>query len=271
MSEIQKGQITKVRYEGREFEVIVIDPDGLGEGQPTVGFGFRMMERHAGIPQSTLTDWAIKSEKEGDRNNDVSALKLPSGSTFRVTGIIGVDGNAYEVVEATDWFELAFDLLEHPGKTRKSTKNKLLAFLRWFAIKGFYAEAYTSLKGVYTAKDSRATSRWLEARIAGIPKRNEYTDFLQAQGCLRDDFAHWTDYVYIGLFNMQAWQMKRYWKLMEGDPSIGRNYIPKAKGVEAVAFCEEMVVKIFAGNLQEAHDEAIKITLRKPFFEDEDE
>lgn len=68
---------------------------------------------------------------------------------------------------------------------------------------------------------------------------------------------------------MQAWEMKKQWKLIAGNPSIGRNYIPEARGLEAVAFCEEMVVKIFAGDLQEAHDDAIRIALRKYVIEGE--
>ena len=261
MKEIKRGSLIKVPYEGREFSAIVIDPDGLGGGQPTVGFGFTMMEQHSGLPQSTSSGWVIGS-------GDDRLLKLPSGNTYRVIEFVGEDGNDYSVLEATDWFEVAFDLLEKPGRTSKSLRPKLLAFLRWFAIKGFYAEAYTVLKGAYTAKDSRATTRWLEARYAGIPRRNEYTDLLQAQGCTEGyQYARWTDYVYIGLFNMRAWEMRKFWKLMQGDPSIGRNYIPEARGVEAVAFCEEMVVKIFAGDLQEAHDDAIRLTLRKYLIE----
>ena len=42
MSGLKRGSLTKLTYEGREFEAIVIDPDGLGKGQPSVGFGFRM-------------------------------------------------------------------------------------------------------------------------------------------------------------------------------------------------------------------------------------
>lgn len=48
-----------VTYEDREFTAIVIDPDELGEGEPSVGFGFRMAERHIGIPQPTLTKRVI--------------------------------------------------------------------------------------------------------------------------------------------------------------------------------------------------------------------
>lgn len=261
MSTFQSGQITELEFEGRKFEVIVIDPDGLGEDQPSVGFGFRMMERHAGLPESTLSDWATTCDGE-------PCLQLPSGSTFRIFNVLGTDGNNYSVVEATDWFEVAFDVLEKPGRVSKGVKSKLLAFLRWFAIKGFYAEAYVAFKGVYTQSDSRATSRWLQARFAGVLKRNQYTDLLKESGCVdRQDYAYWTDYVYIGLFNMQAWEMKKEWKLIAGDPSIGRNHVPEARGLEAIAFCEEMVVKIFAGDLQEAHDDAIRLALRKYVIE----
>ena len=51
---VKKGQLIKIAYEGREFEAIVIDPVGLGKEQPSVGFGFRMIEKNAGIPASTL-------------------------------------------------------------------------------------------------------------------------------------------------------------------------------------------------------------------------
>lgn len=250
---IKRGQLIKLNFEGREFEVIVIDPNGLGKSQPTVGFGFRMMEKHAGLPEPTLSQWL-----KGDSNNEVLELKPPSGNAFRVIQI-----NDYIVVEASDWVALAIDVLKKPGKVRKSTKEKLLDFLGWFAVKGFYADAYAALKGAYTAKDSRVLSAWMEARLAGKRKRNKYTDFLQGHGCVSDDYAYWTDYVYLGLFNMQAWQMKRFWKLMEGDSSIGRNYIPEVEGLEAVAYCEKQVIELFHADLQQAHDDAIAFAKRK--------
>jgi hypothetical protein len=54
---IEKGSIVTLRYEGRDFQVVVIDPNGLGEDQASVGFGFRMIEKNAGIPASTLSTW----------------------------------------------------------------------------------------------------------------------------------------------------------------------------------------------------------------------
>lgn len=255
---IKRGQLIKLNYEGREFDVIVIDPNGLGRNQPTVGFGFMMMDRYAGLPQSTLSQWL-----ESHPNTQDLVLRLPSGNTFRVIQILGEDKNEYVVVEASDWVALAIDVLKKPGKVRKSTKSKLLDFLGWFAVKGFYADAYAVLKGVYTAKDSRVLSAWMEARLAGKRKRNKYTDFLQAFGCQSEDYAYWTDYVYLGLFGVQAWQMRRFWNLMEGDASIGRNYIPEVEGLEAVAYCENMVVELCVDDLQQAHDDAISYTRRK--------
>lgn len=255
---IKRGQLIKLDFEGRNFDVIVIDPHGLGKDQPTVGFGFGMMERHAGLPDSTLDNWL-----EGLPNTESECLRLPSGNTFKVSRILGLDGNEYVVVEASDWVALAIDVLKKPGKVRKSTKDKLLDFLGWFAVKGFYADAYAALKGAYTAKDSRVLSAWMEARLAGKRKRNKYTDFLQGFGCQSEDYAYWTDYVYLGLFGVQAWQMRRFWNLMEGDASIGRNYIPEVEGLEAVAYCENMVVELCVDDLQQAHDDAISYTRRK--------
>ncbi|MBP0011681.1 MAG: hypothetical protein J7525_00945 [Roseofilum sp. SID3] len=221
MSKIKKGSIVKVRYEERDFDVIVIDPDGLGNGQPTVGVGFRMIERYSGVPSPTLTDWLTKYQAfEGDRNNQQYALKPPSGNTFRVIEILAEDNNQYLVVELSDWATLIGDVLKKPGKIQKATKTKLIDFLTWFAAKGLYADAYTVLKGQYTAKDSRVLSAWMEARIAGKRKRNKYTDFLQGQGCVDYDYAYWTDYVYMGLFGKRASDMRRLWEVVEGDSMV---------------------------------------------------
>lgn len=178
-------------YEGREFDVIVIDPNGLGKGQPSVGLGFRMAEKYAGISQSTLTDWVTDP-------GESRSLKLPSSKEYRVTDILASDGNTYSVIEASDLFALAVDLLINPGRTGKGLRARLGDFIQWFAVKGFYAEAYVALKGVYTAKDSRATTEWLEARQLGIPVRKAYTDLLQSEGCQAFDYANWTNHIYQG-------------------------------------------------------------------------
>lgn len=256
MATIKTGQLVTLSYEGREFQVIVIDPNGLGEGQPSVGFGFRMMERYAGVPESTIRSWV--REKEGE-----NVLELPSGKTLRVRDIFGSDGNLYRTIEAADWFAFAVDLLVNPGRTGKGLRAKLGDFIGWFAVKGFYAESFVALKGVYTEKDSRATTQWLEARQLGKVARKLYTDLLQSEGCKDYDYANWTNYVYQGLFGMTAKEMMDIWELMDGNSSIARNYIPKAEGLDAVRYCEDMVVRMFVDDLDEAHDMAINLTKRK--------
>lgn len=256
MAGVKRGSRVTLSYEGREFDVIVIDPNGLGENQPSVGFGFRMAERYAGVPESTIRSW-VREKPEGE------ALELPSGKTFRVRDIAGEDGNDYKVIEASDWFSLAVDLLVNPGKTGKGLRAKLGDFIGWFAVKGFYAESYVALKGVYTERDSRATTQWLEMRQLGKGARKLYTDLLQSQGCKDFEYAKWTDYVYGGLFGMKAKEMKEVWDLMDGNPAIARNYIPKADGLDAVRHCEDMTVRMFVDDLKEAHDDAIRLTKRK--------
>lgn len=253
---MKAGQRVKLPFEGREFDIIVIDPNGLGEGQPSVGFGFNMMDKYAGIPQSTLSTWVY-------RENEEKSLKLPSGRLFRYIEMIGEDNKPYSVVEASDWADLCFDILENPGRTTKGVKSKIIAFLKWFTVKGFYAEAYVALKGVYTDKDSRATTKWLEARQLGKIARKIYTDLLQSQGCENYDYAKWTDYVYMGLFGATAKAMKEIWELVDGDHNIARNYIPKSEGLEAVKYCEDMVVRMFVDDLEEAHQMAVNLTKRK--------
>lgn len=256
MADLKKGQLITLSYEGRDFEVIVIDPNGLGENQPSVGLGFRMADRHAGIPQPTLSSWVI--EKEGGK-----ALKPPSSKEFRVIDIKATDGNTYSVIEASDLFSLAVDLLVNPGKTGKGLRTKLGSFIGWFAVKGFYAESYVALKGVYTAKDSRATTQWLEARQLGIPVRKLYTDLLQSEGCKTFDYGNWTNHIYMGLFGMIKKEMIEKWELMDGNKTIARNYIPKAEGLDAVRYCEDMTVRMFVDDLEEAHNAAIGLTKRK--------
>lgn len=195
---------------------------------------------------------------EGDRQ-----LKLPSGKLLRVTDLTASDGNEYSIVEVADWVALAVDVLINPGRTGKAKRAKIGDFLTWFAVKGFYAETYVALKGVYTAKDSRATTQWLEARQLGVPVRKLYTDLLQSEGCQAFDYGNWTNRIYEGLFGMPAKNMKEVWELMAGNKRVARNYIPEAVGLDAVRYCEDMVVRMFVDDLTEAHDSAIALTKRK--------
>ena len=256
---VKIGQIVTLTYENREFQVIVISSDGLGKNQPSVGFGFNMMDEHGGLPQATSSQWL-----EGNPNSDVQVLKTPSGNTYEVIQIRGLDNNNYQVLEIADWVSVAADVLKKPGKVRKSTRDKLIDFLSWFAVKGFYADVYAILKGSYTEADSRSVSAWLRARLEGIARRNRYTAFLQQQGCEEwYDYANWTNYVYRGLFGMDKNQMVEQWDLVEGNRTIGRNYIPEAKGLEAVAYCENQVIELFHENLQQAHDDAIRYARKR--------
>ena len=256
---IKSGQLVTLEFEDREFDAIVIDPNGLGHNQASVGFGLAMMERHGGLPTSTADNWL-----QGFPNTPEECLKVPSGKTFRVSRILGEDNNQYVVLEVSDWVALASDVLKKPGKVSKPTQHKLIDFLAWFAVKGFYAEAYAKLKGAYTEADSRAVSAWMKVRLEGISRRNNYTKFLQEKGCEECfEYAYWTDYVYQGLFGMKKKQMVEEWDLVEGNRSIGRNYIPKVKGLQAVAYCETQVVELFHENLQQAHDDAINFAKKK--------
>ena len=95
---VKRGQRILVAYEDREFEVIVIDPNGLGKDQPSLGFGLTMMDKHGGLPQSTSSGWI----KEGHRTNEEKTLEAPTGKYFRVIEIQGDDGNNLLVLEISD-------------------------------------------------------------------------------------------------------------------------------------------------------------------------
>ncbi len=257
---VEAGQIIWVPYLSRNIQAIVIDPNGLGTGQPQIGFWFRAIDKYIGIPTNTLSDWAI--EKEG-----FDVLKLPSGRTFRVIEIVGNDGNSYKVVEASDWVALAADLIKHPGKTRKNTINEVVDFLAWFAVDGFYAQAYVVIKHTYTDKDSRALQKWKQERELGKPPRKDYSSYIQSQN---GNHGKWTNIVYQGLFGVNAAKMKQIWATQAGSPKIARNHIPQAIGIQAIAYCERLVVMLSLDDLREAHAEAIRLTIKKFGFERQD-
>jgi hypothetical protein len=93
----------------------------LGPDKPSIGMGFRGMDRHTNVPSNTLTQRVIQNE-EG------TYLKLPSGELFRVIQISGEDGNSYQVIEASDWVALARDWAKNPGKLRKPARDGLSTF-----------------------------------------------------------------------------------------------------------------------------------------------
>lgn len=253
MTQFRAGQIIPLRYKNREIKALVIDPDGLGEGRPTIGMGFRGMDRHIGIPRQTLSDRV--SEIEG-----VKCLKLPSGNTFRVSEIMGEDGNRYLLVEAADWVELARDWAKNPSKLRKPARDGLIDFLAWYAAEGIYAQAYTMLKQVYTEEDSQVLQHWLMSREAGKPYRSDWSWEVKDKDP-RTRYGYWTNYVYKGLFGMDASQMKAAWENpVHGSSRIARNYIPQAVGLEAVAYCEKMVAQLDLEDIEQAHDLAIQAT-----------
>ncbi len=262
MSKFKKGQLITIEFEGREFRVIVIDLNGLGKDQPSLGFGFNMMENHAKLPQSTTTNWLT----EGDPSTQDKSLKVPSGNTYKVTQITGEDGNEYSVLEVSEWVSLAADVIKKKGRIGQRVFTGLVDFLSWFAVKGFYADAYVSLKGAFTEADSRSVSAWMRARLDGITRRNRYTKFLQDQGCEEwYEYSNWTDYVYKGLFGMKKKQIVQAWELVEGDKNVGRNYVPEVKGLEAIAYCENQTIELHVDDLKQAHNDAINFTLRKFF------
>ena len=253
MPEYRVGQIIPLRYKSREIQAIIIDPNGLGPDKPSIGMGFRGMDRQIGIPQSTLTRRVMQIE--GDKY-----LELPSGSTFRVMQIDAEDGNEYLVLEASDWAALALDWAKNPGKLRKPSRDGLIEFLAWFAAEGIYAQAYTILKRAYTYEDDQRVQNWIMSRESGKPARAEWGWEVQEKDP-RSRYGYWTNYVYRGLFGMDAATMKETWaNPVHGDARIARNYVPESVGLEAIAYCEKMVGLLDLDDIQQAHDLAIQAT-----------
>lgn len=158
MESIYQGQLVGIEYEGRQLKTIVIDPNGLGEGVPTMGLGMRMSKEYLGITHQALSKRVATTE-------DKEWLKLPSGNALRVATITAEDGNEYSVIEFSDWTELAKDFLKQSaiGKSKLSPQVliQLIDFLGWYAAKGLYAASYTKLKGAYTQSDDNALTKAL--------------------------------------------------------------------------------------------------------------
>lgn len=49
---------------------------------------------------------------------------------------------------------------------------------------------------------------------------------------------------------------------MSGNPRVARNYTSEEDGLAAVKFAEDMVVRMYINDLEEAHREAIQLTVR---------
>ena len=260
---LEAGQVIPLKFKDREFRAVVIDPDGLGYNHPTIGVGYRSMSRHTDVPVNTIVQRVVDIEPvEGDPNSGGKFLKLPSGKLFRVIQISGNDGNTYNVIEITDWVELFSDWAKNPGKLRTKAKNGLIDFLAWFAAEGLYAEAYTFLKQTYTREDSERIQQWLVARQSGKPARRDWAYAIAEQGGNSPfKFGKWTNYVYRGLFGMDAAEIKRLWEApISGSRHVARNYIPETIGLEMLEYCEKLVAIFELDDLERAHDEAIRVT-----------
>lgn len=133
-------------------------PSGLGNGQATIGLGFRMGKEFLGISEQAMS-------KRVTTTDGRKWLKLPSGRRLRVTTILAEDSNEYKVIEFGDWSQLAQDFLKEAvqGKSRlsPSVQTKMIEFLAWFAVKGLYAASYAKLKGAYTECDDNALTQSL--------------------------------------------------------------------------------------------------------------
>jgi len=253
MPEFRVGQIIPLRYKSRDLKAIIIDPNGLGLDKPSIGMGFRGMDRHIGVPQTTLSRRVMQIDGE-------KYLELPSTSRFRVMQILAEDGNEYLLLEASDWVTLAQDWAKNPGKLRKPAREGLIDFLAWFAAEGLYAQAYTILKRVYTYEDDQRVQGWIMSRESGKPARREWGFEVQDKDP-RGRYGYWTNYVYWGLFGMDATAMKEEWESpVSGSSRIARNYIPQSVGIEAVAYCEKMVAQLDLDDIEQAHDLAIQAT-----------
>ncbi|BAZ11384.1 hypothetical protein NIES4071_32100 [Calothrix sp. NIES-4071] len=184
MNSINQGQLVEIEYEGQQLKAIVIDPNGLGNGQATIGLGFRMGKEYLGISEQAMS-------KRVTTIDGIKCLKLPSGKFLRVTTILASDGNEYKVIEFGDWSELAQDFLKEAvqGKSKlsPSVQTKMIEFLAWFAVKGLYATSYAKLKGAYTESDDNALTQSLTKANEQLIADNEILKLQYDRKCSEVD------------------------------------------------------------------------------------
>ncbi|MDF0555052.1 hypothetical protein [Kamptonema sp. UHCC 0994] len=116
-----------------------------------------------------------------------------------------------------------------------------------------------------SARDSHALPE--QDRELGKRPRKDYCGYIQSKG---GNYGKWTNIVYMGLFGLNAAQMKQLWATQAGNPKIARNHIAEASGIQAIAYCERLVVMLDLDDPQEGHVEAIRLTIRKFGFERQD-
>lgn len=285
--DLKIGQKIEIRYKDKIFPVVVINPHAFGHNRPSIGFNYSSQEKYAGLSHATLNQWVKGAKKlspslfsEGDVK-DIEHLKLPRSRmnyvvhpiplyTENTTNQFEGGGKILKVIEISEFVDLCFNIICFED-VNPSTKKKIKDFLQWFTVKGFYAEAFTFIKGSFDRADSQMLEEWLMSRLSNKEDRKPYAKFLVD---LEENPAFWTNFVYLYLFGKIASEMRTQWRNIAGKADIARNHIPESIGLEAIGFVERTIVDIYTGNLREAHLFAVQIAVKKfklPSFDAPDE
>ena len=150
--------ILNLKAPGKEIniEAIVIDANGLGQNQASIGIDLREMVKLHWLPQETFAKWIQSTNKE--------SVKLPSGSTIKVERVQSLDGNEYFVGEVCKLSLLGMNPGEDGVEFPKGRAK---------AIHGFYSNAYKQ-KGEYTEADALAVDAWIQSQLMEILQRTEH-------------------------------------------------------------------------------------------------
>lgn len=128
---IEKGQVISLSFPVRDrntsrmierlLAIVVIDPDGLGEGRPLIGLLCRQHLSEFQIAGFGLEVW----------------IAVPENKVHR----IDVQGSVNPVIEVCFWVSTAIATLKlkKPGKDRQSNP---MGFLNWYSVLGLYSDAY---------------------------------------------------------------------------------------------------------------------------------
>lgn len=241
-TQLSTGQRVSLSVGDKLVDLLVISPDGLGPGQPKLGISLGTLSTLLGIPSST-----IHATLERD-----STLLSPSSSEFTLVKSIDKSGRKSTFIELSDFSSLVLQLVT-TSRLKSPQMKAIGSFIHHFSALGFYADAYVSLKGSFSNKDRRSTAKligfkaakWLEESSGYEPTaiHELYINLLSSED-ENSLSSYWNNYIYKGLLGLNSGSSK---------------YIDDSKVKEAIQFCEGLVVALFSGDLEEAHDRAIDV------------
>jgi len=163
------GQKIPVVLDRLRIEAIVIDPNGLGQNQPSLGLEFRTLMKYYLLPFHIHFNWTKGVDKEW--------IELLSGNVAKVLKINELDGNETLAVEACEWILLSDEYKEELKNGGIATEESQQRDGRIDIVFRFYKDAY-GRSGGYTDDDLYSVSDWIFSRAISLSQNLQWKKLL---------------------------------------------------------------------------------------------